>query len=410
MMSSNLQGQDKSPWSDMMSNPSTSFLALSQEVISEAVAWRHHLHKHPELAYQERQTADFIATQLSRFGLSVHRGLGGTGVVGTLTRGTSRRTIGIRADMDALPIHEKNSLPHASTHAGVMHACGHDGHVAIALAAARVCASLPGLDGTVHFIFQPAEEGEGGARRMIEDGLFKLFPCDAIYALHNWPALPVGTCAVRDGPMLAASAVFEVVISGQGCHGAMPHQGVDPIIAASHLVCALQSIASRNVDPLAAAIVSVTQFHSGDAWSVIPESCMLRGTTRWFKDEVGEVIERRMKQLVQSTADAFNCKAELRYRNCYPATINDSAAVQVVKTVIGNASLDLRLVETDPTMGSEDFAEMLRVVPGCYVWLGGARSAADHGLHSCHYDFNDDALPLGTRLWASLVQESLRVA
>lgn len=381
---------------------------LSQEAISEAVAWRHHLHKHPELAYRERQTADFVAAQLERFGLTVHRGLGGTGVIGTLTRGTSRRTIAIRADMDALPMDEKNNLPYASSHAGVMHACGHDGHVAIALAAARTCAELTDIDGSVHFIFQPAEEGEGGARRMIEDGLFKLFPCDSIYALHNWPAMPVGTYAIRDGAMLAASAVFEVVISGVGCHGAMPHQGVDPIIAASHLVCALQSVVSRNVDPLGSAIVSVTQFHSGDAWSVIPDSCILRGTTRWFSDDVGQLIERRLRQLVESTATAFNCKGELRYRNCYPATRNDPATAQRVKTLIAKAGLDLRLIETDPTMGSEDFAEMLQVVPGCYIWLGGGRAADNHGLHSCHYDFNDDALALGAQLWVSLVQEDLR--
>lgn len=381
---------------------------LSQEVISEAVSWRHHLHKHPELAYQERQTADFIATQLARFGFSVHRGLGGTGVVGTLTRGSSRRTIAIRADMDALPIEEKGGIPYASTLAGVMHACGHDGHVAIALAAARVCASLPGLDGTVHFIFQPAEEGEGGARRMIEDGLFKQFPCDQVFALHNWPALPVGTCAIREGAMLAASAVFEVEISGRGCHGAMPHQGVDPIVAGAQLVGALQSIVSRTVDPLASAIVSVTQFHSGDAWSVIPDRCLLRGTTRWFNDEVGRAIEARMTQLVQSIAAAFECRAELRYRKCYSATINDAAAARQVKDLVRSTPLGLTLVESDPTMGSEDFSEMLQVVPGCYLWLGAGRSVKDHGLHSCHYDFNDDALPLGAGLWVSLVQQTLR--
>lgn len=384
------------------------FPTLSQDVIAEAVAWRRHLHEHPELAYQERQTADFVATQLNRFGLAVHRGLGGTGVVGTLTRGTSRRTIGIRADMDALPIQEETTIPHASTHRGVMHACGHDGHVAIALAAARACASLPGLDGTVHFIFQPAEEGEGGARRMIDDGLFKQFPCDAIYALHNWPALPVGTCAVRDGAVMAASALFEAVISGQGCHGAMPHQGTDPIVAASQLVGALQSIASRNVDPLAAAVVSVTQFHAGEAWGVIPERCVLRGTTRWFKEEVGQLVERRLKELVHSIATAFGCSAELHYKRCYPATINAAAAVKLVRNLVSDTPLGLQLVDADPSMGAEDFAEMLQRVPGCYIWLGGGKPAASQALHSSHYDFNDDALPLGARLWVSLVQRSLR--
>lgn len=252
------------------------------DVIAEAVSWRHHLHQHPELAFHETRTADFVASQLGQFGLAVHRGLAGTGVVGTLSRGTSRRTISIRADMDALPIQEQSSAGHASCTPGTMHACGHDGHVAMALAAARICSRLPDLDGTAHFIFQPAEENEGGGRRMMEEGLFRVFPCDAVYALHNWPALPLGTCVALDGPMMAALGSFEIVVSGRGCHGAMPHEGVDSILAACQLVSALQSVVSRNVDPLQASVVSATQIHGGDTWNVVPDNCIIRGTTRWF--------------------------------------------------------------------------------------------------------------------------------
>jgi hippurate hydrolase len=379
---------------------------LSPDLIAEAVSWRHHLHKHPELAFNERQTADFIASQLGQFGLTVHRGLGGTGVVSTLTSGTSQRTIAIRADMGALPIEEQSGVPHTSSTRGIMHACGHDGHVAMALAAARVCARLPDLDGTVHFIFQPAEEGECGARRMIEEGLFRLFPCDAVYALHNWPALPLGSCVARDGAMLAASAVFEVVISGRGCHGAMPHEGTDSILAGCQLVSSLQSIASRNIDPLEASVVSVTQVHAGSAWSVIPESSVIRGTTRWFDSRIGDVIERRMIELSKAIAAGFGCEAQISYDRRYPATINDSAAASFVRTV-ADAIPNLTVVNRSPSMGSEDFAEMLQAVPGCYLWLGAGKSGNDHGLHSPCYDFNDELLPLGAALWISLVRKSL---
>lgn len=379
---------------------------LSSDLIAEAVSWRHHLHRHPELAFKEQRTGDFVASQLGRFGLSVHRGLGGTGVVGTLTRGTSRRTIAIRADMDALPIEEQSGVPYASSTRGLMHACGHDGHVAIALAAARVCARMPNLDGTIHFIFQPAEEGEGGARRMIDEGLFRLFPCDAVYALHNWPALPVGSSVARDGAMLAASAVFEIIVSGRGCHGAMPHEGTDSILAGCQLVSALQSIASRNIDPLQASVVSVTQVNAGNAWSVIPESSVIRGTTRWFDDYTGDIIERRMIELSKSVAAGFGCEAQVSYDRRYPATINDSAAASFVRSVVDSLP-NLTMVDLPPSMGSEDFSVMLQAIPGCYVWLGGGRLDDNHGLHSSRYDFNDELLPLGVALWVSLVQKSL---
>lgn len=380
---------------------------FSPEVIAEAVSWRHHLHANPELAFNEHRTSDFIAAQLEKFELSVHRGLGGTGVVGTLKRGMGRRTVGIRADMDALPIEEQNGASHASCTRGLMHACGHDGHVAMALAAARVCARLPSLDGTVHFIFQPAEEGECGARRMIGDGLFRLFPCDAVYAIHNQPALRLGNCVVRDGVMLAASAVFEIVISGRGCHAGRPHQGTDPLLATCQLVTALQSIASRNVDPLESAVVSVTQVHAGNAWSAIPDRSVICGTTRWFDDSVGNVIERRMVDLCKAIAVGFNCEAQVRYERRYPATINDPVAARFVRSV-ANTVPGLTVVDHPPTTGSEDFSEMLQEAPGCYIWLGGGKSGADPGLHSPRYDFNDELLPLGAALWVSLVRENLR--
>ena len=367
---------------------------LPPDLIAEAVSWRHHLHRHPELAFNERQTADFVASQLSHFGLAVHRGLAGTGVVGTLTRGTSRRTIAIRADMDALPIQEQSGAPHTSCNHGIMHACGHDGHVAMALAAARVCARLSDLDGTVHFIFQPAEENEGGGRRMVEDGLFQLFPCDAVYALHNWPALPPGTCVARDGEMMAAFATFEIAISGRGCHGAMAHEGTDSIVAGCQLVSALQSIVSRNIDPLQASVVSATQVHAGDTWNVIPDSCVIRGSTRWFDDRVGDMLERRITELSRSIAAGFGCEANVRYERRGLATINDPAKASFVRAVASAPPLNLAIADARPSMGSDDFAFMMQVVPGCYLWLGSGRSGDNHGLHSPRYDFNDALLPL----------------
>lgn len=377
----------------------------NSDAMVEAVSWRHHLHRHPELAFGERQTSEFVASQLERFGLKVHRGLAGTGVVGTLTRGAGRRSIGIRADMDALPIREESGAPHASSVAGVMHACGHDGHTAIALAAARACTGLTDLDGTVHFIFQPAEENEGGGRRMVEEGLFELFPCDSVYALHNWPGLPVGACVARDGPMMAAFGTFEIVIRGRGAHGAMPHAGTDAILTAAQVVSALQSIVSRNVDPLESAVVSVTQIRGGDTWNVLPDECLIRGTTRWYAAEIGDCLEARITQLANSVAAAFGCTARVSYERRYPATINHPASAQLVREVA--AAIPLSVVDSPPTMGGEDFAYMLQAVPGCYLWLGAGRAGDNPGLHSPRYDFNDAVLPAGVQLWVSLVRRCL---
>jgi hippurate hydrolase len=380
---------------------------LSQDLIADAVRWRQHLHQHPELAYKEHNTADFIAAHLSQFGYIVHRGLAGTGVVGTLTRGSSKRVIAIRADMDALPIQENTSAPHSSSTPGVMHACGHDGHVAIALAAARACASFLDIDGTVRFIFQPAEENEGGAKRMVDDGLFTLFPCDAIYALHNWPALPLGTCVVRDDSMLAAHGVFEIVISGRGCHGALPHEGTDTILAGCQLVAAMHTIVSRNIDPRQAAVISATQFNAGDTWNVIPDTVVIRGTTRWFDDRVGDTLEDRLTSLSNSVATAFGCRADIRYERRIPPTINNCGAARSLRAVATSAPLNLTLVDVPPSTGSEDFAFMLQVVPGCYALLGTGKAGENPRLHSSSFDFNDESLCVGAELWISLIRQSL---
>lgn len=383
---------------------------LGADVVTEAIGWRHHLHRNPELAYCEHRTADFIASLLEQFGIRVDRNIAGTGLVGTLKRGNGARTIGIRADMDALPITERSGASHASSHTGVMHACGHDGHVAMLLAAARVCSRMTDLDGTVYFIFQPAEEGAGGARRMVEEGLFERFPCDAVYALHNWPALPAGTCMVQSGAVMAANAKFQIDITGRGCHGAMPHEGTDSLLAGCFLVTALQSIVSRNLDPLEGAVLSATQINAGDAWNAIGDACVIRGTTRWLSEHVGTTLEHRIKELASTVASGFGCHATVDYERLFPATVNDSAATQFLQDTIQQSGLDLKLASVPPTMGTEDFAVMLQKVPGCYFWLGTGAGSATRRLHSPLYDFNDDVLPIGAALWVTLVRRTLAIS
>lgn len=386
-------------------------LEVPQHVLSEAVSWRRHLHGIAELAYEEYRTSEFIASHLNQMGLSVHRGLGGTGVVGTLQRGTSRCAIGIRADIDGLRIREQSGVPHASGTEGVMHACGHDGHVSIALAAAKICSRLSDLNGTVHFIFQPGEEGGAGARQMIDDGLFRLFPCDAVYALHNWPALPLGTCVALDGPMMAANAVFDIEMTGRGCHGAMPHEGTDVLLAGCQLVSSLQSIVSRTVDPIDSAVVSATQFQAGRMHNVIPDRCQIRGTARWFTDPVGRCIESGIERLAKATAIMFRCEAEVHFERRYPATINNAEAATLVRDVVNACpSLQLKSISAPPSMASEDFAFMLSTVPGCYFWLGAGKPSGNDGLHSPQYDFNDELLPRGIALWVALIRRKLSAA
>jgi hippurate hydrolase len=384
-------------------------------LISEVVAldgamreWRHHLHAHPETAFEERATSEFVAGKLRAFGLDVHTGLAGTGVVGVLQHGRSTQSIGLRADLDALHIHERSGVPHASQNAGRMHACGHDGHTTMLLAAAKAMAARRAFDGTVHFIFQPAEENEGGGRVMVEEGLFERFPMQAVYGMHNWPAMPAGAFAMRAGPLMGAYDVFEIVGTGKGAHAAMAYQGKDPMLFAAHAINALQTIVSRNLHPQSAGVVSVTQVHAGDTWNVIPEQIVLRGTVRTFDAAVQDMIERRMKTLVDGIAAMFEMTATLRYERRYPATVNSVEATErarmAAEAVVGAGNVDTNPV---PNMGSEDFAFMLQARPGCYVWLGAGRGVDTPNLHNPHYDFNDDVLAIGASYWVRLAEQEL---
>ncbi len=374
----------------------------------DMTAWRHEIHAHPETAFEEHRTSAFVAARLEEFGIEVERGLARTGVVGTLRAGRSGRAIALRADMDALPIHERNAFEHCSTHPGKMHACGHDGHTAMLLGAAKYLAESRNFDGTVHFIFQPAEENEGGGRAMVEEGLFDKFPVEAVYGLHNWPGLPVGTMAVKPGPMMAAFNIFELAVRGQGSHGAMPHEGIDPVMVAAELVGALQTIASRNTDPLDSVVVSVTQIHGGDTWNVIPDEVVLRGTTRAFRAPVQDAVEAAIRRLADGVCAAHGASYEMRYERRYPPTVNSRPeaehAAAVAAEVVGEANLERDPV---PSMGSEDFAFMLERKPGCYVWLGNGPKDGGRLLHSPHYDFNDEILTIGASYWARLVESQL---
>ncbi len=381
------------------------------EFHDDMTAWRRDLHAHPETAFEEERTSKMVAAKLEEFGIAVHRGLAGTGVVGTLEgrhEGGDGRAIGLRADMDALHIDEKNSFAHKSTHEGRMHACGHDGHTTMLLGAARYLAETRNFAGKVHFIFQPAEENEGGGRVMVEQGLFDRFPVEAVYGMHNWPGLTAGTFAVRPGPMMAAFDIFEMTITGRGSHGAMPHQGTDPIVAAAKVVTALQTIASRNTDPQDAVVVSITQIHAGDAWNVIPDDVVLRGTTRSFRAEVQDSIEPAIRRIAAGVCQALGCTMEMRYERRYPPTVNSDQESEIAASaaadVVGADRLERNPV---PSMGGEDFAFMLQARPGCYVWLGNGDGAGGCMLHNPQYDFNDDILPVGASYWARLAETVL---
>ena len=371
-------------------------------------AWRHHLHAHPETAFEEIATAAFVADKLRSFGLDVHTGLAQTGVVGVLSAGDRGAAIGLRADLDALHILEHSGVAHASRHEGRMHACGHDGHTTMLLGAAAALAQRRNFAGTVYFIFQPAEENEGGGRVMVEEGLFDRFPMRAVYGMHNWPQLPAGSIAMRAGPLMGAFDIFEIVVTGQGAHAAMPYQGNDPMLFAAHAIQALQTIVARNLHPLDAGVVSVTQVHGGDAWNVIPEEVVLRGTVRTFEPAVQALIEARMRTIVAGIAATFEMPATLRYERRYPATVNSveetAHALAAAAAVVGPAGV---VADPTPDMGSEDFAFMLQAKPGCYVWLGAGHGPEPPGLHSPHYDFNDDALAIGASYWVTLAEQQL---
>ena len=380
----------------------------------EMTAWRRHVHQHPETAFEEEKTSDFVADKLESFGIEVHRGLAGTGVVGTLKGKSDKngRAVGLRADMDALHIHEQTNLPYASVgtgrHEGRMHACGHDGHTTMLLGAARYLAETRDFDGTIHFIFQPAEENEGGGRVMVEEGLFDKFPCESVYGLHNWPGRPVGTFAIRAGAMMSAYDIFEAKIVGRGSHAGMPHEGIDPVVCASQIVMAWQTIPSRGTNPYEAAVVSVTQFHGGDTWNVIPQEVVLRGTTRSFKPEVRDTIEASMERIARGLCQASGTELEFRYERRYPPTVNWEAETEVAAQAAA-AVVGLDKVQRDPvpTMGAEDFAFMLEHKPGAYIWMGNGSDEGGRRLHSPHYDFNDEALPVGASYWATLAEQIL---
>ena len=379
---------------------------------AEMTHWRRDIHAHPELGFEELRTANIVAEKLAGFGLEVHRGIGKTGVVGVLRAGSSTRSVGLRADMDALPIVEANTFAHRSTHAGRMHACGHDGHTAMLLGAAKYLAATRAFDGVVNFIFQPAEEGIGGARAMIADGLFEKFPCDAIFGMHNRPGLALGKFAVRAGPMMAGGAYFDIHVTGRGAHGARPESGVDSVLVASHIAIALQSIVSRNVRPVDAAVVSVTKIHGGDAYNVIPQTAQLSGTVRAFTPEVMALVEAGMRRIVKGTAEAFGATAEVDFRVIFAPTINDAAQADFAASVCA-AVAGAENVNRNPNLivASEDFSFMLEKVPGCYFNIGNGAGEDDGAgnceVHNPSYDFNDGALTLGASVFARIVETRL---
>jgi amidohydrolase len=375
----------------------------------EMTAWRRDLHAHPELGFEERRTAAFVAGKLDSFGFDeVHTGIAKTGVVGVLRAGNGARAIGLRADMDALPIHETTGRHYASTVSGKMHACGHDGHTTMLLGAARYLAETRNFDGIVYFIFQPAEELEGGARVMVEEGLFERFAVPRVFGLHNWPRAPLGSFGMRPGPIMAAADRVEIRVIGQGGHGAMPHLCRDPLVAAAQIVVALQVIVGRNVDPVAQGVVSITQFHGGDADNVIPQTVTLRGTCRSFTAEVRDLLERRMDEIARGVAAAHQVAAEVVYTRGYPATVNTETevalAAEAALDIVGEDRVDRSVA---PVMGAEDFAFMLEQKPGAYIFMGGGGDDDAPMLHSPDYDFNDEALPYGASYWARLVERLL---
>ena len=379
---------------------------------AEIQAVRRDIHAHPELCFEEKRTADVIAAKLTEWGIPVHRGLGGTGVVGIVKNGTGSRAVGLRADIDALPMTEHNTFPHASTHAGRMHACGHDGHISMLLAAAKHFSQQRSFDGTVYLIFQPAEEGGGGAREMIKDGLFEQFPMEAVFGMHNWPGMEVGKFAVSTGPVMASSNEFHIVIHGKGSHAALPHNGIDPVPVACQMVNAFQTIISRNKKPVDAGVISVTMIHAGEATNVVPDSATLQGTVRTFTLETLDLIENRMAEISQHTAAAFGATCEFKFKRNYPPTINHAAETAFARNVMESVVGADNVIAQEPTMGAEDFAYMLQAKPGCYCFIGngdGGHREAGHGLGPCmlhnpNYDFNDELIPLGATYWVRLAE------
>lgn len=384
-------------------------LPRSLEIQGEIAAIRRDIHAHPELAYEEHRTSDIVAARLAEWGLEVTRGLGKTGLVGTLRRGNSLKSIGLRADMDCLPMDETNDFEHASKNPGRMHACGHDGHTAMLLGAAKVLSEKRDFEGAVHFIFQPAEEGGGGGKAMIDDGLFEKFPCDAVFAIHNKPGLPLGTIATKPGPLLAAADRWDLRISGKGGHAAHPHLAKDPLIVAANLVLALQTIVSRNMDPFAASVVTVGFVKGGSAYNVIPTDAHVGGTTRTTTPEARKLIEARIREICDGAARMYDVNIDVEYRYGYPPTINNAQraalAIDVAAGICGPHGVRDNV---QASMGAEDFSYMLEKVPGAMVWLGnGGEDGNGAGLHNSRYDFNDMAIPFGVSFFVNTVERFL---
>jgi amidohydrolase len=396
-------------------------MSLIESIVADAsgiTAIRRDLHAHPELCFQEVRTADIVARQLEAWGIEVHRGLGTTGLVGVIRRGTSSRAIGLRADMDALPVTEHNRFAHASTHPGRMHACGHDGHTAMLLAAAQELSRRDDFDGTVYLVFQPAEEGGGGAREMMKDGLFERFPMDAIFGMHNWPGIPEGSFAICPGPIMGSSNEFRITIQGKGSHAALPHNGIDPVPIACQMVQAFQTIITRNKRPIDAAVISVTMIHTGEATNVVPDRCEIQGTVRTFTLDVLDLIERRMGEIAQHTCAAFGATCDFAFKRNYPPTINHANEAAFARSVMEDLVGAAQVQTFEPTMGAEDFSFFLQATPGAYFMIGngdGDHRVDGHGLGPCtlhnpNYDFNDRLIPLGGSFWVEMVRRWLPVA
>jgi hippurate hydrolase len=390
-------------------------MQIIESILTDAAAvtvLRRDIHAHPELCFEEVRTSDLIAQCLTEWGIPVHRGLGKTGVVGIVKGGDAPRAIGLRADIDALPMTEHNRFPHASQHAGRMHACGHDGHTAMLLAAAKHFSRHRNFDGTVYLVFQPAEEGGGGAREMMKDGLFERFPMQAIFGMHNWPGLKLGQFAIKDGPCFASSNEFKITIRGRGSHAAMPHLGIDPVPAACQMVQAFQTIITRNRNPLETGVISVTMIHTGEATNVVPDHCVIEGTVRTFTTGLLDLIERRMKTIAEATCAAFEAQCEFEFARNYPPTVNHTAETEFARAAMADVVGAQNVLEMEPTMGAEDFSYFLLEKPGAYFVIGngdGSHRHSGHGmgpcmLHNPSYDFNDDLIPLGATVWVRMAE------
>jgi amidohydrolase len=391
---------------------------LIEPILADAAsiaAIRRDIHAHPELCYEEQRTADVVAKALTDWGIPIHRGLGRTGVVGIVKNGSSARAVGLRADMDALPMTEHNTFAHASRHPGKMHACGHDGHTAMLLAAARHLSRHRNFDGTVYLVFQPAEEGGAGAREMIKDGLFEKFPMEAIFGAHNWPGYAVGTFGVSAGPMMASGSIFNLTVRGKGSHAALSYLGVDPVPVACQIVMAWQTIVSRNLRAMEAAVISATMINAGEAFNVIPDSASVKGTVRTLSNEAVVLIAKRMREVAEGICAAHGSTCEFEFNRGYPVTVNHVAETEFVKRVLGDVVGAGNVLPFEPTMGSEDFSFFLQAKPGCYFMIGngdGLHRSHGHGLGPCtlhnpSYDFNDELIPLGATAWVRIAEQWL---